>query len=157
MSPNVFKGIYMAYRGKYKVKRRTKYLGDVDNVVYRSLWERNVFRWLDSNADIIEWNSEEVVIPYVCGTDRKVHRYFIDVYFKTRTGQKYLIEIKPKKETMPPKKPARRTRRYIAEGLTYIKNQSKWQAAKDFAKDNGAKFEIWTEDTLKSMGIKILK
>jgi hypothetical protein len=41
--------------------------------------------------------------------------------------------------------------------LTYIKNQSKWQAAEQFAAARGWKFVIWTEDTLKAMGIKILK
>jgi hypothetical protein len=146
----------MAYKGKYKVKNRKKYVGDPDKVVYRSLWERQTFRWIESNSNIIEWNSEDVVIPYVCETDNKVHRYFIDIYFKTKDGKKYLIEIKPKKETQPPKKPKRQTKRFISESLTYIKNQSKWKAAVEFAADNGATFQVWTEDTLKGLGIKLL-
>lgn len=146
----------MTYKGKYKLRNPKKYVGDPDKVVYRSLWERNTFRWIENQPHIIEWCSEEVVIPYVCETDRKVHRYFIDVYFKTADGKKYLIEIKPKKETAPPKKPARQTRRYLSEALTYVKNQSKWKAAAEFAKDNGCIFEIWHEDKLKALGIKII-
>lgn len=146
----------MTYKGRYTVKDRKKYVGDPDKVVYRSLWERQAFKWVESQPNIVEWGSEEVVVPYICETDRKVHRYFIDLYFKTEDGKKYLIEIKPAKETMPPKKPARQSRRYLSEALTYVKNQSKWKAAAKFAQENGAVFQIWTEDTLKSLGIKII-
>lgn len=147
----------MAYRGKFTPKNTKKYVGDAKNIVYRSLWERNTFRWIDSNANIIAWNSEEVVIPYICGTDNKVHRYYMDLWFKTKDGKTYIIEIKPKKQTQPPKTPQRKTRRYIKESLAYVKNQSKWEAASEFAADRGWHFQVWTEDTLKSFGIKIIK
>lgn len=152
-----FSVIYMAYKGKYKVKNPQKYKGDPTKVIFRSLWERNTFRWLDDNDDIIEWSSEEVVIPYRCKTDNKIHRYYIDIYFKAANGKKYLIEIKPKKETVPPKIPKRKTKRYVTEVMTYVKNQSKWEAAKSFALDRGYIFDIWHEDTLRGLGIKILK
>jgi len=147
----------MAYRGKFTPKHPEKYVGDVKNIVYRSLWERNTFRWIDTQSSIVYWNSEECVIPYVCETDNKVHRYFMDLWFQTKEGKNYIIEIKPKGQTKPPKTPQRKTRRYIKESLTYVKNQSKWKAASEFALDRGWKFEVWTEDTLKSLGIKILK
>ena len=146
----------MTYKGKYKLRNPKKYVGDRDKVIYRSLWERQAFIWVESQDNIVEWVSEEVVVPYVCQTDKKVHRYHIDLYFKTADGKKYLIEIKPAKETKPPKKPVGRSRRYLSESLTYIKNQSKWKAATQFALDNGCTFQIWTEDTLKSLGIKII-
>jgi hypothetical protein len=146
----------MTYKGKYVVKNKKKYVGDPTKVVYRSLWERQTFRWVENQPDIVEWGSEEIAIPYVCETDRKVHRYFIDLYFKTADGKKFLIEIKPAKETQPPKKPARQTKRYLSEALTYVKNQSKWKAAHKFAQENGCTFQVWTEDTLKSLGIKII-
>jgi len=60
--------IYMAYRGKFKPKNPNKYKGDANGIVYRSLWERNAFRWLDENDSIVAWNSEEIVIPYRCAT-----------------------------------------------------------------------------------------
>jgi len=147
----------MAYRGKFTPKNPQKYVGDVKGIVYRSLWERNTFRWIDANSNIVAWNSEEVVVPYICGTDNKVHRYYMDLWFKTRDGKTYIVEIKPKKQTQPPKDPKRKTRRYIKESLTYIKNQSKWEAASEFAADRGWHFQVWTEDTLKSMGIKIIR
>jgi hypothetical protein len=147
----------MAYKGKFTPKNPQKYVGDVKNIVYRSLWERNTFRWIDQNSSIKAWNSEELVITYVCETDKKVHRYFMDLWFETKSGDTYIIEIKPKSQTQPPKTPKRKTRRYIKESLTYVKNQSKWKAASEFALDRGWHFEVWTEDTLKKLGIKILK
>jgi len=147
----------MAYRGKFTPKHPEKYVGDVKNIVYRSLWERNTFRWIDTQSSIVYWNSEEIVLPYVCETDKKVHRYYLDLWFQTKEGKNYIIEIKPKGQTKPPKTPQRKTRRYVKESLTYVKNQSKWKAASEFALNRGWKFEVWTEDTLKSLGIKILK
>lgn len=143
------------YKGKYKVKNIKKYKGDPTKVVYRSLWERQVFRWLESQSFIEEWNSEEVVIPYICETDHRPHRYFMDVYFKTTDGKRYLIEIKPKAQTQPPTQ-KKKTKKFISEALTYTKNISKWKAAKSYAEDRGMIFQIWTEDTLKSLGIKVL-
>ena len=68
----------------------------------------------------------------------------------------YLIEIKPKNQTQPPKKRSRKTKKYINEVTTYAKNISKWEAANDFAEYKGWKFQVWTEETLKNLGIKIL-
>lgn len=147
----------MAYKGKFTPKNPKKYRGDATNIVYRSIWERNTFRWLDENDSVKEWASEEFYIPYKCATDNRMHRYFVDVWYQTIEEDEYIVEIKPKKETTPPKNPGRRTKKYISESLTYIKNQSKWQAAEQFAAARGWKFVIWTEDTLKAMGIKILK
>ena len=39
---------------------------------------------------------------------------------------------------------------------TYSKNQDKWEAATQFAEYKGWKFQVWTEETLKNLGIKIL-
>lgn len=147
----------MAYKGKFKPKNLSKYAGDHSKITYRSLWERNAFRWCDTQPSVKKWNSEEVVIPYWCPTDKKWHRYFVDLLIEFDNGRVVLVEIKPKKETRPPKKPARKTRRYINEVTTYIKNSAKWNAAQAFAEKNGVEFVIWTEDELKSLGIKLLK
>ena len=147
----------MSYKGKYKIKKPEKYLGDYTNVIYRSLWERQAFKWCESNTRVKAWNSEEVVIPYKCKTDNKIHRYFIDLFVEMDDGECILVEIKPKKETNPPKKPSRKTKRYINEVVTFVKNQSKWEAANQFANHKGWKFQIWTEDTLSNLGIKLLK
>ena len=144
------------YKGKFKPKNLKKYEGDFSNITYRSHWESQVFRWCDDNSDIIGWNSEEIVIPYKCKTDGKMHRYFTDVFIRMKDGKCYLIEIKPKKQTQPPKKSSRKTKKYINEVMTYAKNISKWEAAQDFASRNGLIFQIWDETTLKKMGIKLL-
>ena len=145
-----------SYRGKFSPKNPDKYRGDVMNIVYRSLWERQFFRWLDEQYFVKSWSSEEVVVPYRCKTDGKIHRYFVDVKFEFQDGRVMLIEIKPKKETIPPKNPGRKTRRFITEVMTYAKNISKWEAAKTYADDRGWIFEVWDEDMLRSLGIKIL-
>ena len=146
----------MAYSGRYTVKNKKKYEGDYSRVFFRSLWERQVFRWIDENPDIKSWSSEEVVIPYRCKTDNRVHRYFMDVKMTTADGQTHLIEIKPKSQTKKPDKTRRKTKKFLKEAMTYIKNESKWKAADEYAKDRGWKFHIWTEDTLKKLGIKLL-
>ena len=145
----------MAYKGKYKPKNPDKYIGDVKDIVYRSLWERSAFKWLDTTSSIVRWNSEDCIIPYICGTDNRPHKYYMDLWFQTDEGKTYIVEIKPKAQTEKPKKPQRQTRRYVTESLTWVKNQSKWKAAEEYAADRGWHFEIWTEDTLRGLGIRI--
>ncbi len=146
----------MSYKGKYKIKKPEKYAGDVSNVVFRSLWERNAFRWCEDNPKVKLWNSEGVVVPYKCTIDRKLHRYFVDLLIEMENKKIYLIEIKPKSQTVPPVKKSRKTKRYINEALTFSRNQDKWNAADKFAKHNGWEFQVWTEETLRNLGIKIL-
>jgi hypothetical protein len=146
----------MAYRGKYRVQDPSKYDGDYRNVTYRSLWERQVFRWADENPNVKRWNSEEIIVPYRCKTDNKMHRYFVDLKIIFNNGQTYMIEIKPEKETKEPRPRSKKTKGYVTEVMTYVKNLSKWEAATEYAKDRGYIFEIWTEKTLKSLGIKLL-
>ena len=66
----------MSYKGKFRPTNRTKYKGDPDNIIYRSLWERQVMKDLDLNVNVVEWASEEIVIPYRSPIDGKMHRYF---------------------------------------------------------------------------------
>ena len=142
------------YKGRYKPKNPAKYAGDVDNVVYRSGWERHVMKWCDESIDIVQWMSEELVIPYICETDGRPHRYFTDFVIKYKSGRVVIVEVKPHKETLLPVRKQGKTRRTIlTEGMTYIKNQSKWKAAKAYADDRGYHFEIWTEKELTAMGV----
>src|SRR5210317_2643839 len=146
----------MSYQGKYKIKHPEKYAGNPNKVVYRSLWERQAFKWCENNPKVTAWNSEEVVVPYKCTVDKKLHRYFVDLLIQMDNKKTYLIEIKPKSQTQPPKARSRKTKKYINEQLTYAKNISKWEAATQFAEHKGWKFQVWTEETLKNLGIKIL-
>jgi len=109
--------------------------------------------WCDKNENILEWGSEEIVIPYVSPVDGRVHRYFPDFYIRarTRTGgiAKFIIEIKPAKQTVAPKKQRRVTKKYLTEVKTYAVNDAKWKAAKEFCDDRKMQFLILTERELK--------
>jgi len=145
------------YKGQYKIKKPAKYIGDASNVTYRSSWERSAFVWAERNPDVVKWSSEELVIPYICGTDKRVHRYFTDMLIQWKDGSVTVVEIKPKKETFAPvAKKGKSKKRLVEEGLTYIKNISKWEFAKEFCTKRGWTFEVWHEDVLRAKGVKIL-
>lgn len=112
-------------------------------------------KYLDENPAVIEWGSEELIIPYVCPTDNRMHRYYPDFIVKAKkadgTTQTMILEVKPKKETMEPKVSKKKTKRYITEVMTWGKNQAKWKAATEYCADRGWQFKLITEDHL---GIK---
>ena len=103
----------MSYSGKFKPKNYKKYKGDPTKIYYRSLWERRFMVYCDNNPSIIEWGSEEIIIPYRSPVDRKVHRYFPDFYIKYQNSKgevlREIVEVKPKAQCLPPKEPKRKT------------------------------------------------
>jgi hypothetical protein len=139
-------------QGRYKPKNPNKYKGDVHNIIYRSSWEKKFLYYCDMNENIIEYSSEEICLPYLSPVDNRIHRYFPDFLIKVKesngTIKKYLIEIKPKKQTIPPPIPKRKTKGYLYEVVEYAKNQAKWNSAKEFCEDNGWEFKILTENEL---------
>ena len=145
----------MSYKGKYQPSYPKKYKGDPTNIIYRSLWERKFCRYCDLNENILEWGSEEIVVPYHSPIDNRYHRYFPDFYIKVResTGKikKMIIEIKPYKQCIEPKVQKKKTRGYVYEVMEYAKNQAKWNAAKEWCLDRGYEFKVLTENEL---GIK---
>ena len=140
-------------KGKFTPKNIRKYKGDYRNIIYRSSWELKFMKYCDTTPSVLEWVSEEIVVPYRSPLDNKIHRYFVDFYAKIQeadgTITTYLIEIKPSKQTVAPKKPQRQTKSYIYEVTEYLKNQAKWKAAKEFCDDRMWKFKILTESELK--------
>ena len=142
-------------KSKYKPSYPSKYKGDPNNIICRSSWERKFCRYCDLNESVISWGSEEFWIPYLSPVDNRVHRYFPDFIMKVResSGQvkTYVIEVKPGKQTVPPKKPKRQTKSYLYECRTYAVNQAKWKAAVEFCKDHMIEFKIITE---KELGIR---
>ena len=145
----------MSYKGKYTPSYPKKYKGDPNNIVYRSLWERRFMIYCDDNRNILEWGSEEVIVPYRSPIDNRYHRYFPDFYIKVKesndTIKKMIIEIKPFKQCIEPKVKQRKTKGYIYEVVEYAKNQAKWNAAKEWCLDRGYEFKVLTENEL---GIK---
>jgi hypothetical protein len=142
----------MSYKGRFRPKNCKKYKGDPTKVFYRSLWERRFMHYCDTTPSILEWNSEEIVIPYVSPIDNKVHRYFPDFYIKVRNVsgkvRREIIEVKPKRQCEPPKKPQRQTKKYLREVATYGVNQAKFKAAEEYCKNRKYNFRILTEDHL---------
>lgn len=144
------------HKGKYVPTNTQKYIGDINRITYRSSWERMFMRWCDLNPDVIMWGSEVTKIPYICGTDNELHHYYVDFTLKMKNGKVWLIEIKPEKQTQQPEKTKGKKRAtFLTESLAWIKNKSKWKYAVKYAEKNNMKFEVWTEKTLKKLGIPI--
>ena len=141
--------------GKYKVINAEKYVGNLHEVKHRSSWEHKYMKYLDNNSSVLEWASENVVIPYYNPIENRSRRYYVDFYVKVATKrgtiEKYIIEIKPSNQCNPPLKPRRQSQKYKTAMKTYIVNQSKWKAARKYAERRGWEFLVITE---KHLGIK---
>jgi hypothetical protein len=143
-------------KGRFSPRNPQKYKGDPTKIIYRSGWECRVMIYFDRNENVLEWSSEEVIVPYKSPIDGKWHRYFPDfiVKLKDKDGKisTKMIEVKPYAQTRAPeplsegKKP---TRRYITEVVRYGINLAKWNAAKQYCADRKWEFHILTEKELK--------
>ena len=137
---------------KFRPVNYRKYKGDVNNIFSRSSWELRYMKWLDMREDVIEWSSEEVIIPYKHPLDGRVHRYIPDfkVKFRNKEGQieTWIVEIKPEYQTKEPAKQKRATKRYLNEVATYAINHYKWKYAEEWCKDRKYRFVVLTEKHL---------
>jgi len=144
---------YKKYKqGVFNPKNKTKYKG-ITPIIFRSGLELKYMRWCDDSSSVLEWGSESVVIPYIKPIDGKVHKYYVDfdIVVKNKEGniQKYLIEIKPYKQTIPPTTtPTKNKMRLLKEQVTYATNLSKWTAAQQWCKKLGYEFLIVTDRDL---------
>lgn len=141
-------------QGTYTPIHKEKYKGNTDPV-YRSSLEKQFFYFFDTDANVIAWASESVVVPYFSSIDNKVHKYYIDLIaaIKDKDGNinKYLIELKPHSQTQPPLSSDTKKRSTVLyENLMWHKNQSKWKAASEYAAKKGMKFIVLTEKYLKN-------
>jgi hypothetical protein len=143
-------------KGLYTEKNPHKYLGDLDNIVYRSSWERSFFEFLDNNPYIINWASEPFPIPYMKPamvnnkpTVKKANYFpdlFVEYVDKEGNVHQELLEIKPQKQTKPSR--SKKATVKIQEDYTFAVNTAKWKAAKDWCKHNGMEFKIVTEKSI---------
>lgn len=132
----------MAYKTKFTPSNREKYVGDSNKIVCRSLWERNICKFCDENPNVVKWSFEEIIVPYTSPLDQKQHNYFPDfvIQFKNTSGlQTWMVEIKPKKQTILKEQASKR------EKITWIINNAKWEAAKKYCEKNNMEFKIITE------------
>ena len=136
-------------QGIFTPKNQDKFIGS--KAVYRSGLELKFFRFCDDNPNVIKWGSENIIVPYISPLDNRAHKYYVDNYIAIREGnevKKYLVEIKPSKQTKPPTVKYRKKQHLIYEQKQYVINQAKWKAAKDFCKKRGYAFIILTEKEL---------
>jgi len=109
-------------------------------------------KWCDLNENVLQWGSEEIVIPYVSPADNKPHRYFVDFFIKIKTKdgsiKKYLVEVKPYRFTQEPIPPKRKTKNFINEVVLWAVNNAKWDSARKVASMRGWEFMLITEKDL---------
>jgi hypothetical protein len=143
----------LSYKTKFRPKNPTKYIGDINRINCRSLWERKFCKFLDETSSILRWSFETLKIPYLSPVDNRPHIYFPDfiVEKKSKNGtiETMVVEIKPHKQTKEPKIGKRKSKKsFINENITYAINTSKWKAAKDFCNQHSWKFVLLTEKEL---------
>jgi hypothetical protein len=142
----------VAHKGKYSIKNVEKYVGDPTNIIYRSLWERRVCVYLDTNPNVLNWSSESVVVPYISPMDNRYHRYFVDFWIRIRDRagvvKEKLIEVKPFKQTIEPVQKKKVTKSYLTEVETWVVNSAKWKAARAYCESRNWEFVIMTEKNL---------
>lgn len=143
------------HQGIFKPQNPQKYKGDISNIVWRSSWELKFLRWCDKNPAVIQYASEELIIPYWSQADNKFRRYFTDfvVQFRHQDGgvRTMIVEIKPASQMIKPVRGRKREKTFLKEVYDYQVNQDKWGAAIAFAKKNGMEFIVLNEFDL---GIK---
>ena len=142
-------------KGKFSPKNPGKYVGDYENIIYRSSWEKIFMNWCDNREEIKSWQSEEKCLWYYDPVTKKNRRYFPDFiikYNKEGALVTEMVEIKPHREVIgPPTNPKMKTKTWVSQVRTYITNQAKWDAAKKICEERGWNFRIVTEFEL---GIK---
>jgi hypothetical protein len=136
-------------QGEFTPLNKNKYKGTYP-IVYRSSLELHVMRWFDNCTHVIEWGSESVIIPYVKPTDGKVHRYYTDfnVIMRDKGGsvRKFIIEVKPYKQTIPPKPHGnKKAKTLLYEQVNWAINRAKWDSAEEWCKKHGYVFSTVTE------------
>lgn len=138
--------------GEYHPLNPQKYLG-TKKIIYRSGWERSCFIKLDQNPSVLKWASENIPIKYFFNLNQKIHTYWVDLYIEmidsNKKINKFVVEIKPDAQLIPPKPPKNKNFKAQKNNLyrikEYHKNQCKWSACVGFCRTYGYEFLIMTE------------
>ena len=148
---NFIKYVVSGKHTTYEPKFPEKYGGEFP-IIARSQWEIAFMRWCDFNPSILNWASETIVVPYYDPIKKKNRRYYPDFQLKIKDKagnvKIYMVEIKPHKEVILPKRGKKAEKTRIYESSTFITNKAKWAAAEDFCKKHGWYFRIITEKEL---------
>ena len=127
----------------------------INNPYTEALGKRDFF-FCDQSPNVLKWGSEILVIPYFFHYDKKMHKYYTDIYMETisRDGriEKFVIEIKPKKQTKRPAVPKKKTpkamRNYKKSLVEFERNTAKWKSTTKYCEERKLKFKIITENEL---------
>lgn len=143
----------MAYKTRFYPKNTSKYIGDPNKIVCRSLWERKFCKYLDENKNIVRWSFEGIKIPYTSPLDKLPHNYIPDFLLEKRNKDgsisTLLVEIKPEKQTKQPVLTEKVSKRTFNKNMEmFLINQAKWTSARQFCKENNIEFVILTEKEL---------
>ena len=136
-------------QGIFTPINKDKFMGST--ATYRSGLELKFMRFCDNNINVLKWGSENVIVPYISPLDGRVHKYYVDNFVVIKEGsqiKKYLIEIKPSKQTQAPNTKYKKKEHLIYEQSAWVINQAKWTAAKELCKKKGFDFLILTEKHL---------
>lgn len=142
-------------QGVYEVRNKSKYIGHKPPY-FRSSLEKKLMLLCDESACIKQWASEEPKVRYSNPLTGTMWNYHPDFLIKITDGENEwweMIEVKPYKQTIPPKPSGRgRSRKLVeSEQKTWAVNQSKWDAARKACGKRGWKFTIITENDLKKL------
>jgi len=136
-------------KGYFVPRNPHKYIGDLNDIVYRSSWEETYMEFLDNNTKIKRWGSEIISIPYIKPTTGRVHKYYPDFYveYVNRAGNlaREVIEVKPLKQIKKPTTRGKSKKTQLFESLTWAINVSKWKSAQLYCDKYGLKFKIMSE------------
>lgn len=138
-------------QGIFTPRNKEKYKGSFP-IYYRSSYELKFQRWADANPNVLTWGSETIIIPYQNPLTGRISRYFTDfnITMRDKNGEikKFIIEIKPHSQTLPPVQKNRNTKSLIRQQAEYVKNKAKWQAAQAYCEAKNSCFVILTEKHL---------
>jgi hypothetical protein len=133
-------------QGIYKITNPEKYVGN-HAPRYRSSWEHTFMMFCDNNPSVQQWSSESIKIPYRDPLTGKQTVYvpdFLIVYLdKNLRKHAELVEIKPANQMLK-----ERVGKNVYNQAQYVKNMAKWQAAGEWARNQGLKFRVINEHDL---------
>ena len=115
-------------KSRFKPSNPKKYQGDPNNIILEVPGKESSATGVIRTITSSDGHQKSSAFLYLSPVDHRVHRYFPDylIEVKEKGGKvkKYVVEVKPKKQTMPPKKRSRVTQSYINEVKTYEVNRS---------------------------------
>jgi len=167
------------HQGYYIPQNRGKYIGDPNLIIFRSAWEFSVCMWADYSPSVLEWSSEPFKIPYFDKISKLEEckklglnpnnphnwvrkNYNTDFWAKVKASngdtEKWIIEVKPKRQLVKPEPISREAKikdikKYNNALKQYMINESKFEAANQYAIRSGSKFMIFHDDVLDRLGI----